>query len=174
MILLDKRQIAYTKRKALTMDEVQIKSKAILSRLEPYLNGCIGIYMAYGKEVDLTSLLTYPNITCCVPVCDANHQMRFYLVDETTVFTKNHYGILEPVNAKVIEKNKIDKILVPMVAFDAQKHRMGHGKGYYDRYLKDYQGMKIGVAFECQKLPQLDVYPHDIPMDLIMSEDAQY
>lgn len=174
MILLDKRQLAYTKRKALTMDEVQIKSKAILSRLEPYLNGCIGIYMAYGKEVDLTSLLSYPNITCCAPICDANHQMSFYLVDETTVFTKNQYGILEPVNAKVMDKNKIDKILVPMVAFDEQKHRMGHGKGYYDRYLKDYQRMKIGVAFECQKLPQLDVYPHDIPMDIIISEDAQY
>ena len=174
MILLDKRQIAYTKRNALTMEEVQIKSEAIISRLEPYLKGMIGIYMAYGKEVDLTRLLKYPGITCCVPVCYANHQMRFYLVDETTTFTKSHYGILEPVNAKQIDKNEIDKIIVPMVAFDEQRNRMGHGKGYYDRYLKDYQGMKIGVAFECQKFSHLDVYPHDIPMDMIMSEDAQY
>ena len=95
-------------------------------------------------------------------------------MDENTVFKKSHYGILEPVNAKIIDKNEIDMIIVPMVAFDAQRHRMGHGKGYYDRYLKDYQGMKIGVAFECQKFPQLDVYPHDIPMDLIISEDAKY
>jgi len=174
VILLDKREIAYTKRNALSMKEVQIKSETILKNLEPYLKGIVGIYMAYGHEVDITKLLKQADITCCVPVCDGDYQMSFYLVDENTVFKKSHYGILEPVNAKIIDKNEIDMIIVPMVAFDAQRHRMGHGKGYYDRYLKDYQGMKIGVAFECQKFPQLDVYPHDIPMDLIISEDAKY
>jgi hypothetical protein len=48
VILLDKREIAYTKRNALSMKEVQIKSETILKNLEPYLKGIVGIYMAYG------------------------------------------------------------------------------------------------------------------------------
>lgn len=174
MIPLDKRSIAYQKRAQLTSREVQEKSERIIRSLIPYLKGCVGIYLAYGKEVDVTSLMTREDISCCVPKTFSDHSMVFYQVDQDTVYEKSSYGIREPKAALEIQKNQIDVMIIPMVVFDEQRNRMGHGKGFYDRYLKDYQGLKIGVAFECQKAEKLIIQPHDIPMDLIITEDAVY
>lgn len=172
MILLDKRTIVYQRRNALTQKEVEEKSKQIIERLLPYLHGTIAIYMAYGNEVNLHHICSYD--VCCVPVTFPQGEMRFYRITKDTKFEKSKHGILEPIHAQEILKKDIDVMVIPMVAFDEQKNRMGHGKGYYDRYLKDFHGEKIGVAFECQKLAQLDVYPHDIPMDLIITEKYVY
>ena len=156
------------------MTQVQEKSTQIIKHLLPYLHGTIGIYMAYGKEVDVRSLLEYQELICCVPVTQRDHCMQFYQVDKDTAWTQGTYGIAEPIHTSMVHRDDINVMVVPMVAFDEKKNRMGHGKGYYDRYLKDYHGLKIGVAFACQKLKQMDVYPHDIPMDMIITENTVY
>ncbi|MEE0830215.1 MAG: 5-formyltetrahydrofolate cyclo-ligase, partial [Longicatena sp.] len=58
--------------------------------------------------------------------------------------------------------------------FDDQLHRMGHGKGYYDRYLEGMNALKIGVGYEIQKLDQIQVDEHDVSLDLIISEKQIY
>ena len=50
---------------------------------------------------------------------------------------------------------------------------MGHGKGYYDRYLALTRGLKIGVAFECQK-DILQLHAYDIAMDIVITEENIY
>lgn len=174
MIPLDKRSIAYHKRAQLTNREVQEKSKRIIHSLRPYLKGCIGLYLAYGKEADVSSLIECKELCCCVPKTYPDHTMIFYQVDQDTVYEKSSYGIREPKAAIEVKKDQIDVMIIPMVVFDEQKNRMGHGKGFYDRYLKHYKGLKIGVAFECQKAQSLIVQPHDVAMDLIITEDAVY
>jgi len=63
----------------------------------------------------------------------------------------------------------VDLVIVPGVAFDRNKNRMGRGKGYYDRFFKKYKPVKIGVGFDFQLMPKIPVAGHDIKMDKIIT-----
>lgn len=80
------------------------------------------------------------------------------------------YNILEPNNCSILNKDSIDIVFVPGVAFDYKGYRLGYGAGYYDRFLKDYNGIKIGVCYSFQLIN--DVFPdkHDIKMDYLVTE----
>ena len=82
----------------------------------------------------------------------------------TTIMT-----ILEPVGRQLNATDKIDLAIVPGLAFDDNNNRLGHGKGYYDRLLKDISAFKIGVGFDFQKLRNIPVCEHDIKMDLVIT-----
>ena len=62
----------------------------------------------------------------------------------------------------------IDTALVPGMAYDAQGHRLGRGKGYYDRLLAGLDCRKIGVCFDFQKVSEVPVDVHDIPVDIVV------
>lgn len=83
-------------------------------------------------------------------------------------------GILEPCPEKLqmVDNTEIDLVIVPGVAFDIHKHRMGYGAGYYDRFLKKLQPVcvKMGIAFEIQIEDRIPVEAHDISMDIIITE----
>lgn len=75
----------------------------------------------------------------------------------------------------VVPVPKFDVIIVPMLGFDKDLHRIGYGGGYYDRFLADQpQARKIGVCYEIGKLAALPHEAHDIPLDLIITEDHTY
>jgi len=63
-----------------------------------------------------------------------------------------------------------DWILVPGLAFSLKGERLGRGKGYFDRYLGHYSGIKIGVCWSCQIQEQLPIEAHDCSMDFIITE----
>jgi 5-formyltetrahydrofolate cyclo-ligase len=68
-----------------------------------------------------------------------------------------------------------DAVIVPMLGFDSKKHRIGYGGGYYDKFLAHQtHAQKIGVSFEAGKLDHIPVKPHDIPLDLIITEQDTY
>lgn len=69
-----------------------------------------------------------------------------------------------------------DTLLVPLVGFDARGYRLGHGGGYYDRTLAAMlrRPRAIGVGFECLRLATIHPQPHDIPMDLIVTEGGAW
>ena len=69
-----------------------------------------------------------------------------------------------------MEKADIDIVIVPGVAFDKKYNRMGYGKGYYDRFLKDMTALKIGVCHSFQLVDEIPSEPHDIKMDMIVTE----
>lgn len=76
-------------------------------------------------------------------------------------------GISEPQSENYT--GKMDLIIVPGVAFDQQKNRMGRGKGYYDRFLKSQKGTIIGVGYDCQLLEEIPTYWGDVKMDVIIT-----
>lgn len=84
------------------------------------------------------------------------------------------YGILEPVAGFVqpVAREDIDLVILPGVAFDLRKHRLGYGAGYYDRFLEFCKPTcaKIGIAYELQMVDEIPAEEHDIAMDLIMTE----
>ena len=65
-------------------------------------------------------------------------------------------------------------IIVPIVAFYKNKNRLGHGRGYYDLYLASSDALKIGVAFECQRVEGITPLDTDIKMDYIVTEEKIY
>jgi 5-formyltetrahydrofolate cyclo-ligase len=79
------------------------------------------------------------------------------------------FGILEPrLDAAVFPASEIDLILVPGLAFDPQGHRLGRGKGYYDRFLPETRGKTMGI---CSYLvPRVPVEAHDCKMDAVVTE----
>ncbi len=81
------------------------------------------------------------------------------------------FGIAEPVpGLPAISNPSFDLVLAPGLAFDVQGHRLGRGKGYYDRLLAEVRGRRCGVAFEFQVAPDLPVEPHDVRMDGLFTE----
>ncbi len=81
------------------------------------------------------------------------------------------FGILEPTEKMpIIEKNDIDLVVVPGIAFSKDCVRLGYGKGYYDKFLKWYNNIKIGIAFWEQILNEVPHDKYDIPLDMIITD----
>lgn len=78
------------------------------------------------------------------------------------------YGIEEPVGEPFYQFKEIDLIIVPGVAFDKKNNRLGRGKAYYDKLLKESEAIKVGVCFDFQYLDEVPTDKHDIKMDTII------
>jgi len=78
------------------------------------------------------------------------------------------FHILEPKDEAFI--GKIDLIIVPGIAFDKQGNRLGRGRGFYDRFLKNYKGETVGLSFDFQLVNDVPIEPNDIQMKKIISE----
>lgn len=89
--------------------------------------------------------------------------------DETKLEIGSFY-IEEPTGNDLHPIEEIELIIVPGVAFDSQGRRLGRGKGFYDRLLKSSKATKIGIGYEFQLVDQLPSEPHDIPMDIVITE----
>lgn len=80
------------------------------------------------------------------------------------------FNIEEPIGDDIIEPHLIDLIIVPAVAFDFNKNRLGRGKGFYDRLLSEAtNAIKIGVGYDFQIFETIPTEPHDIPMDIVLT-----
>lgn len=86
-------------------------------------------------------------------------------------FKQSSFGIMEPIGEDFIDYNKVDLIIIPGVAFDRKKNRMGRGKGYYDRFLTKSNAPKMGICFEFQLFDNIPNDCNDIKMDYIVSEN---
>jgi len=80
------------------------------------------------------------------------------------------FGIKEPQELFTDDLKTIDLILVPGVAFDKQNNRLGRGKAYYDKLLKNTRAYKIGICFDFQLLETIPTDEFDIKMDTIISD----
>ena len=132
----------------------------------------IALYYPSNFELNVLKILElkyFSDQTTLLPVTEKNDLMKFYPWKKNEVLFVNEFGMLEPNKAKA----KIpDVIIVPLLAFDKEKFRLGYGKGYYDRYLNKYKKdtMTVGVAFSFQKHNKLPINKNDVKMDFILTE----
>ncbi|MCB0421457.1 MAG: 5-formyltetrahydrofolate cyclo-ligase [Bdellovibrionales bacterium] len=145
----------------------------ILSQLNVENKICAS-YRAFGSEAD-PSLVErlLPDWQWAFPRINDDH-LEFYLMPSTQQWEVNGWGIQEPLvgNPHKIELNDCGAVLVPGRAFDRNGHRLGGGKGYYDRALANYVGLKVGVGFAVQvSNDPLPVEGFDIDMDYLVTED---
>ena len=79
------------------------------------------------------------------------------------------YGIAVPIGERFIDYTLIDLAVIPGVAFDAAGHRLGRGKGYYDKLLPHIHATKIGICFSFQFVEEVPAEAFDIPMNAVIS-----
>lgn len=121
--------------------------------LEPDTEQIVGLLLMMERDVS-------------VPRVEGG-EMKAIRITPYSNFRKNKWGILEPVGRGVCPEP--DLAIVPLVAFDGLE-RVGHGGGYYDRYLAGRDIFKIGIAFDCQQVRGVSSEEHDIRMDMIVTE----
>lgn len=169
------RKLARSQRSLLSDEERMLKSNGIVDKLVPLLEGkkTIGIYIPMKDEVDVTSLMfLYPSLG--VPKVRNQEDIDFFLIHGVHELEKGTFGILEPTSTIWMAPEDFDVIIIPLVAFDENKNRIGQGKGYYDRYLKQTNALKIGVAFDVQKVDAFETDEYDVVLDHIITENKIY
>lgn len=82
------------------------------------------------------------------------------------------FHIEEPTGADTVDPSEIEVIVVPAVAYDRRGNRLGRGKGFYDRLLAEAKATKIGVGYEFQLMDELPAEEHDVPMDIIITQNT--
>ena len=135
----------------------------------------LALYYPSNFEINILKILENNYIkrrNILLPVIEEKDQMIFFPWKKNRVLLVNKFGILEPVKT---EEKVPNLMLIPILAFDANKHRLGYGKGFYDRYLNKYLKkfkniFTVGVAFSFQKHHKLPTNKNDVKLNYILTE----
>ncbi|SDJ34974.1 5-formyltetrahydrofolate cyclo-ligase [Ferrimonas sediminum] len=140
----------------------------------------IALYLPQDGEPDLQPLshrLWQQGKTLALPVMHpfCRERMLFQRYAPDTRLKPNHFGIAEPYwnQSELILKHQMEVMLMPLVGFDAQGHRLGMGGGFYDRFLAgpNRPCHLIGIAHQCQQVSALPPQPWDIDIDAIATPE---
>ncbi|WP_375438330.1 5-formyltetrahydrofolate cyclo-ligase [uncultured Hymenobacter sp.] len=104
-------------------------------------------------------------VQLAVPVVQPDGQrLRHYHLSPDTQLVENRWGIPEPVGAEEVLPAQLDAVLVPLLAFDEEGHRVGYGKGFYDRFLLECRpdALRIGLSLEPPVPKIADAWAGDI------------
>ena len=164
-------------RKMLTSYDISLKSKKIYDFLFKetdilkYKNICT--YMSAFNEPDtflIINELISNKKNICVPVTDKNTRtLSLSLINDMNL-KKGAYNIYEPSDIIPVDFKFPEIILVPAIAFDYNKNRIGFGMGYYDKLLKECEAVKTGICYDFQLTKKIPAENHDIKMDMIITD----
>lgn len=165
-------------RSLITDNEYSVSCAAILERtlsvVDYYESEIIHLYISMNErlEVDTHQLiieLKKLGKKVIIPVIDEENLVNteFPGFDQ---LQKNKWGVPEPLSV-IKYGGKIDLILVPLLAIDHEGNRLGYGKGYYDRFLKEFSGPKIGLVFQQFVVDKIPTNTFDVKLDGFITEN---
>jgi 5-formyltetrahydrofolate cyclo-ligase len=175
------------KRCMMAVEEVNDKSLRIIDRIVGL--GCfkecesIMCYMSIRNEVNMELFIEKCILSgkkVSIPLVDREpgnkgQLIAFEIKNAAKDTIRGTYDILEPDRQKCVEvkANEIDMVVVPGLAFDMYGYRIGYGAGYYDMFLKEVRAdcIKLGAAYEMQLVEQIDKEAHDVPVDILVTEN---
>ncbi|WP_314014183.1 5-formyltetrahydrofolate cyclo-ligase [Leptotrichia wadei] len=167
------------KRSNLSLEEVDKKSELIIENLSPYLKNAqnIMIFMDMKNEVRITKLIElYPekNFFISKIVNSKNREMKINKYNENELVL-HKFGYYESSSDDFYDEKILDIVIVPALAFDSSKNRIGFGGGYYDTFLNKVRGKNkntlfIGVCYDFQMIEEVPIEGHDITLDLVINE----
>jgi len=102
--------------------------------------------------------------------------MHPMLVDDKTAFEDNIYSISEPVDARPVDAEDLDIVFVPLLAFDKHGYRVGYGKGFYDRFLKQCRNNVVTIGFSYfEAVDKIDdTNQFDVPLNFCITPQKLY
>lgn len=177
----DIRKLALSRRDELTSAERTDFSKKIMDaffELDIAPRTITSAFLPIKTEVDLNELIKEmwdQNRDLCLPFMLDKAHIEFRTYDAETILIDNGFGTVAPSAAsKVVDP---DVMLVPLSAFDETGGRIGYGAGFYDRAIAklleaEKTPLLIGVAFSCQQVDHVPCEDHDIPLDMILTENG--
>ena len=149
--------------------------KDILKKFNLLKNKNIGAYFPINYEIDCLEILKQLEKSghkISLPITKKGNKMDFFEWSLKEPLLIGKIGIPEPYSKKKVYP---DILLVPLVAFNKYKFRLGYGGGYYDRYIQKIKKIKktltIGVAFSFQEVRKLPINEHDKKLDYIFTEN---
>lgn len=157
------------------------KSKIIMNKIiecPEYKNAkIIALFKNIGSEVDTTSIIEYSisigKIVAFPKV--VTDGLKFYKIKSLNEkFIKSNFGVEEPIENEenYIENQDIDLVIIPGLCFDMENNRLGYGKGYYDKFLKNTSLKNIAICFKEQILKNsiLPITSADIKVQKIITD----
>ncbi len=138
----------------------------------------IGITISNPPEVDTYQIIRKAwdeGKTVVIPKClPKEKQMNFRILERFNQLESVYFSLLEPIEASTtrVDPEEIDLLIVPGLAFTMEGYRLGVGGGYYDRFLQNYHGKTVSLAFREQMVNQLPKEPHDIPVEKIITYEG--
>lgn len=184
----DLRKIYLEKRASLSVAEVAAASRKIADRFFETvdLSGISRVHtfirIPKFNEFDTSTIFyrlwqDHPGIATIAPRTDlATGTIGSVAFDAETEWNENSWGIREPAAGEVIEPSEIDLVIVPLLCFESEGHRVGYGKGMYDRFLAKCRPdcVRVGVSF----FPPVDVIDDvsasDVALDMCLTPAAVY
>lgn len=137
-------------------------------------------YRAVRGEADLSALHAQCRAlgkTLCFPVCGEGRTLLAAVPADDGAWAVGAYGIPAPDlrRSLILAPERIDLVIVPCAAFDAQLRRIGQGGGYYDRFLPECaNAVRLGAAYEVQRAAEIPPDAWDAAPDLIVTEAGVY
>lgn len=136
------------------------------------------IYKSINNEVDTDQIITAAlemGKTVALPRVGSDN-MNFYRIASMEDLFFGYMGILEPTDNPYNLVNTDDGIaIVPGLAFDTVCNRVGHGGGFYDRFLKKHPGLiKMGIAYDMQIFECIETDQNDVPLDMVITDRGAY
>ncbi|MGI4815358.1 MAG: 5-formyltetrahydrofolate cyclo-ligase [Janthinobacterium lividum] len=161
-----------------TVGAHQTLAQRIESEITATRTHSLGFYWPLPGEFDARALVGdwLRDATHCAAlpvVTDPAGPLAFHRWTPTAAMRAGRYGIAVP--AQAIDLTPA-VLLIPCVGFDAARYRLGYGGGFYDRTLAALRPrpFTIGIAYECLRIESLPREPHDLPLDVILTESARY
>ncbi|MBY0145680.1 5-formyltetrahydrofolate cyclo-ligase [Neobacillus niacini] len=137
----------------------------------------IGVTISKEPEVDTYQIIRKAwesGKEVVVPKCHPKEKMlTFHKITQFSQLESVFYGLFEPIIDQTIEvgHEDIDLLIVPGLAYTRDGFRLGFGGGYYDRYLPQYKGKTISLAFHFQVIPHFPVEEHDIAVSKLITNE---
>ncbi|RMG32676.1 MAG: 5-formyltetrahydrofolate cyclo-ligase [Planctomycetota bacterium] len=141
----------------------------------------VACFVGVRSEVDTSALLRWlcnrADLALAVPKT-AGRSLQFWRIDDQDQLAPGRFGIPEPSEtivrqaARRVSVADCVAVFVPGLAFDPHGGRLGYGGGYFDRTLfeKPSAAPAVGLAFDCQVVARCPMEPHDVGVDLLITE----
>src|SRR5690625_1048436 len=179
------RKIYKEKRMNLSSKEVEQKSMDIANqslKLPIWKASVYSLFLSIEdkKEVDthyLLNILQGKDKDIVISKSNfSTYEMTHYLLTDNTKIKINKWGIPEPVDGITVPETKIDVVFVPLLAFDKHGHRIGYGKGFYDRFLAACKPSTIKVGLSFFEVEKQGFFSHqnDIPLYYCITPEKIY
>ena len=167
------------KRNILSDKDINEKSDLIIKNLASYIENVqnIMIFMDMKTEVKITKLLElYPkkNFFISKITNSKNREMKINKYNKNELIL-HKFGYYESSSNDFYDEEILDVVIVPALAFDSKKNRIGFGGGYYDTFLekvrqKNNKALFIGVCYDFQIIDSVPTEKHDVTLDFVVSE----
>lgn len=155
--------------------DAEIQSR-VLAHRSYFSSEIIFTYAAMDSEVDTFGIIhaAFANgKQVAVPKCSqGTNEMTFYIISSTDDLAPGYFGILEPKTdvCTPVTNYSAGLCVVPGLSFDAEGYRLGYGRGFYDRFLKQFGGVSIGLCYSSCVKWKLPRGAYDVPVDVIATE----